>query len=114
MIPSWLNKALGVPVVKWLIGAVVLLLVMLWIALKRAWLLQKRLIVTQQIRSVENSYNRERRKLRDDQLEKLSVLALKRERRHLELERSRRAIRKAENDGVNAVAGIVNKAFKGK
>jgi|10_taG_2_1085330.scaffolds.fasta_scaffold00583_9 hypothetical protein len=114
MIPSWLNKALGVPIVKWLIGAVALLLVIVWVALKRMWLLQQRLIVTQQIRNVENSYNRERAKLRSDQLSKLNALALKRERRHIELERSRRVIRKAQNEGVDAVAGIVNKAFKGK
>lgn len=114
MIPPWLTKTLSVPVVKWLVGALILLALFLWVALRRMWLLQRRLVVAQRINATERQYERERRKLRDNQMAKLNEIGVKRELRHIELEKVRHDIRKSEKEGVSAIAEVVNLAFKGK
>ena len=69
---------------------------------------------SQKINSVERQFEREYRKLKDNQLSKLNEVGVKRELRHIELEKVRHKIRKSEKEGVSAIAEVVNLAFKGK
>ena len=110
--PGWIEKLLSVPLLKWLVGIIILLVLALWVSIRVAWLYKRRLLVEHRIRKVEKEYEKGASALKETNLHKIAELDTKRRSSLAELEEKREVIRKETAKGDKSIADLINKAFK--
>jgi len=110
-IPTWLTKSLRVPIIRYLIGIVALLVFLLIFYIKRAAQYRRRMQLAVAKGKIEKAYQREREVLRKVNKHKVGQLTKHRNAQVVDLEKKREEIRAAEKEGSAAVATLVNQAF---
>lgn len=110
-LPTWLTSSLKVPIVRWFIGAIAILIVLLIIVFKMMLAYKRRLAIAREIHEVELDYLEKRERLAAAEKKALKVLD---QRRNIELtviEAKKIEITKAEKSGDSALAELVTLSF---
>ena len=110
--PKWLDKALSVPILKWLVGTIVVLVLLLYVSIRLTWLYKRRLMVERRIRKVEREYAKGIDDL--NKAEDVSTVKLDEDRKAKmeELLEEQQKITAAATSGDAALSDVINKAFK--
>mgnify|MGYP003115929105 CR=1 FL=1 len=110
-IPDWLTKSLKIPVLRYFIGAIAVLLLLVVVFFRAMLLYKRRLKVSRDITRVQTTYVR--KKAEQQRAEDNTVKVSKRVKnaKIKKLKKKQADINKAAQEGSQAVADLLNQAF---
>jgi len=110
-VPSWLSNTFKVPLLRWLVGIIAGLVLLLVVAGRAALLYKRRLKVSQEIRKVETDYLRRKAEQLETKEKAVKVSKRAKNIKLKKLKKKKEEIDAAAKQGPQAVADLLNQAF---